>query len=70
MAPVAGSLLALILLLLLCVGLWLSWHRPVVGLGLLVAGMAFHSFLLMILLSLGLHVRYSAPRESTRAKLA
>lgn len=53
MAPVAGSLLALILLLLLCVGLWLSWHRPVVGLGLLVAGMAFHSFLLMILLSLG-----------------
>jgi O-antigen ligase len=53
MASAAGTVLALILLLLLGAGLWLSWRRPVVGLGLLVAGMAFHSFLLMIVLALG-----------------
>jgi hypothetical protein len=50
---VIGSAVALILLLLVAAGLWLSWRRPIVGLGLLVAGMAFHSFLLMVLLDLG-----------------
>jgi hypothetical protein len=52
-ASVIGSALALILLLLAAAGLWLSWRRPIVGLGVLVAGMAFHSFLLMVLLDLG-----------------
>jgi hypothetical protein len=53
MASVIGIGLVLILLLLLAGGLWLSWRRPVIGLGVLVAGMAFHSFLLMVLLNLG-----------------
>ena len=53
MASVIGTVLALILLLVLAAGLWLSWRRPVIGLGLLVAGMAFHNFLLMVLLGLG-----------------
>jgi hypothetical protein len=52
-ASVIGSALALILLLLVAAGLWLSWRRPIVGLGVLVAGMAFHSVLLMVLLDLG-----------------
>ena len=34
-------------------GLWWAWRHPYVGLGLLVAGMAFHSYLLMVLLALG-----------------
>ncbi|TMF18412.1 MAG: hypothetical protein E6I35_06370 [Chloroflexi bacterium] len=46
-------MLALALLCLLALGLWWTWRRPFVGLGLLVAGFAFHSFLLMVLLRLG-----------------
>lgn len=34
-------------------GAWLVWRRPFIGVGLLVAGMAFHSFALMWLLHLG-----------------
>jgi hypothetical protein len=30
-----------------------SWRHPFIGLGLIVAGMAFHSLLLMVLLRLG-----------------
>ena len=48
-----GVALALALLCLLALGLWWTWRRPFVGLGLLVAGFAFHSFLLMVLLRLG-----------------
>ena len=48
-----GVALALGLLGLLAVGLWWTWRRPFIGLGLLVAGFAFHSFLLMVLLRLG-----------------
>ena len=48
-----GVVLALALLCLLALGLWWTWRRPFVGLGLLVAGFAFHSFLLMVLLRLG-----------------
>jgi hypothetical protein len=32
---------------------WLTWRRPFLGLGVLVAGMAFHNFLIMVLLRLG-----------------
>jgi len=48
-----GIALAAILLAAVLVGLWWTWRHPFIGLGLLVAGMAFHSFLLMVLLALG-----------------
>jgi hypothetical protein len=48
-----GVALATVLLALLVVGLWWTWRHPFIGLGLLVAGMAFHSFVLMVLLRLG-----------------
>jgi hypothetical protein len=32
---------------------WLTWRRPFLGLGVLVAGMAFHNFAIMVLLRLG-----------------
>jgi hypothetical protein len=48
-----GIALAVILLAAVLVGLWWAWRHPFIGLGLLVAGMAFHSFLLMALLALG-----------------
>jgi hypothetical protein len=48
-----GILLALVLLLALAAGLWWAWRDPYIGLGLVVAGLAFHSFVLMILLRLG-----------------
>ncbi|MFI5282721.1 MAG: hypothetical protein ACHQ0J_06270 [Candidatus Dormibacterales bacterium] len=47
-----GTTLALLLLGVVAVGLWWSWRHPFIGLGLLVAGMSFHSFALMILLGL------------------
>jgi hypothetical protein len=50
---VIGTAFAIALLALLLAGLWWAWRRPFVGLGLLVAGMAFHSFVLMVLLRLG-----------------
>lgn len=48
-----GAALAVALLVLLVLGLWWAWRHPFVGLGLLVAGMAFHNFGLMVLLRLG-----------------
>jgi hypothetical protein len=48
-----GILLALVLLLAIAAGLWWAWRQPYIGLGLVVAGLAFHSFLLMVLLRLG-----------------
>lgn len=48
-----GIAFAFLLLGALAVGLWVTWRRPFVGVGLLVAGMAFHSFALMWLLRLG-----------------
>lgn len=47
-----GAALAVTLLALLVGGLWWSWRHPFVGLGLLVAGMAFHNIVLMVLLRL------------------
>ena len=52
-SSVVGAGLAVLLLCLAAAGLWLVWRRPFLGLGVLVAGMAFHNFALMVLL--GLH---------------
>jgi hypothetical protein len=48
-----GIALSALLLLLLLAGMWWTWNRPFVGLGLLVAGMAFHNLVVMALLRLG-----------------
>lgn len=48
-----GSALAVCLLALVAFAMWWTWRHPFIGLGLLVAGMAFHSFEIMILLRLG-----------------
>jgi hypothetical protein len=48
-----GIVLGLALLGALVAGALWSWRHPFIGLGLIVAGMAFHSFLLMVLLRLG-----------------
>jgi hypothetical protein len=53
MAQAIGTTLSVALLGLTAVGLWWAWRHPFIGLGLLVAGMAFHSFVLMVLLRLG-----------------
>ena len=53
MATALGTGLAILLLGLVAAGLWLIWRRPFIGIGVLVAGMAFHSFALMWLLHLG-----------------
>jgi len=51
--PIIGDALALLALaLVLCAG-WLTWRSPILGLGVLVGGMAFHNFLIMVLLHLG-----------------
>jgi hypothetical protein len=49
---VIGAGLAIFLLCLVVAGLWLVWRRPFVGLGVLVGGMAFHNFAIMVLLAL------------------
>jgi len=48
-----GIGIAILLLCALLACLWLSWRRPFVALGLLVAGMAVHNFAIMLLLRLG-----------------
>ena len=53
MTHVAGAGLAIGLICLIIAGLVWSWRRPFVGLGLLVAGLAFHNFVLMALIGLG-----------------
>ena len=53
MASLSGVALALGLLALTGAGIWLTWRRPFLGIGLLVAGLAFHSFVLMWLIHLG-----------------
>jgi len=53
MLSVAGDALA-VLLIGVVLGLgWMTWRRPFIGLGLLVSGMAFHNFVIMVLLQLG-----------------
>ncbi|HVH64168.1 MAG TPA: hypothetical protein VNA65_11275 [Candidatus Dormibacteraeota bacterium] len=53
MTAAIGVLLAVLLLGLVAAGLWVTWRRPFVAIGLLVAGMAFHNFVVMWLLQLG-----------------
>lgn len=53
MTAIQGTLLVLVLLAAVVAGLYYSWRRPFLGLGFLVAGMAFHNFALMVLLKLG-----------------
>ncbi len=48
-----GDLLALLALAVVVLAGWVTWRRPFVGLGVLVAGMAFHNFLIMVLVRLG-----------------
>jgi hypothetical protein len=48
-----GDALAILVLLLVALAGWLTWRRPFLGLGILVAGMASHNFLIMGLLRLG-----------------
>jgi hypothetical protein len=51
-SQLAGIVLALGLLALIGWGLFTTWRAPFRALGLLVAGMAFHNFVLMVLLAL------------------
>ncbi len=53
MTPYVGIAIALALLAAVVAGLWWTWRRPFVGLGLLVAGLAAHNFVVMALLGLG-----------------
>src|ERR1700719_1032028 len=53
MAHVMGAAVAAVLVCLVVAGLIWCWRRPFVGLGLLVAGLAFHNFAIMVLLDLG-----------------
>jgi len=48
-----GDVLALLALAVVVLAGWVTWRRPFVGLGFLVAGMAFHNFLIMALVHLG-----------------
>ncbi len=48
-----GDVLALVALAVVVVAGRVAWRRPILGLAVLVAGMAFHNFLLMVLLRLG-----------------
>ena len=71
MLSVAGDALALLLIAgVLALG-WLTWRRPFLGLGFLVAGMAFHNFVIMGLLQLGTsHVLVRAVQGWKEAILA
>jgi hypothetical protein len=51
--PLAGDALAVAALAVVAGAAWSTWRRPFVGLGVLVAGMAFHNFLVMVLVKLG-----------------
>lgn len=53
MSSMFGAALAIGLLGVVATGVVVSWRQPFIGIGLLVAGMAFHSFVLMGLIHLG-----------------
>src|SRR5206468_11035842 len=48
-----GTVVALVLLVAIAAGLWLTWRRPFIGLGFLVAGLSLHNIVVMALLGLG-----------------
>ena len=50
---IAGDALALLLGAGIIAMGWMTWRRPFLSLGFLVAGMAFHNFVVMVLLRLG-----------------
>jgi hypothetical protein len=49
---ILGVLLFLVLIIIVGIAIWQTWRRPYLGLAVLVAGMAFHNFLVMVLLKL------------------
>lgn len=51
--PIIGDVLAALVLGLVLYAAWLSVRTPILGLGVLVGGMALHNFLIMVLLHLG-----------------
>ena len=53
MTAYIGTAIALALLVAIAAGLWLTWRRPFIGLGLLVAGLSVHNIVVMALLGLG-----------------
>jgi hypothetical protein len=53
MSSAFGAVLAVGLMVVVAAGVVVTWRRPFIGIGLLVAGIAFHSFALMWLLRLG-----------------
>jgi hypothetical protein len=53
MTAYIGVAIALVLLAAIAAGLWLTWRRPFIGLGLLVAGLSVHNIAVMALLGLG-----------------
>lgn len=53
MNPLIGSVIAVVILIAVAAGMWWTWRRPFIGLGLLVAGLAVHNIAIMALLGLG-----------------
>lgn len=53
MEETPGTLLSILLLAAVVALVYLAWRRPFIGLAVLVAGMAFHNFVIMTLLGLG-----------------
>lgn len=51
--PLIGDAVASLALAVILYLAWVTWRRPFLGLGVLVAGMAFHNFVIMVLLRLG-----------------
>ena len=50
---IIGDALAALALAIVVYAAWVTWRHPFIGLGVLVGGMAFHNFLLMVLIRLG-----------------
>ena len=50
---IIGNVLAVLLVALVVFAGWVTWRRPFLGLGVLAGGMAFHNFVIMVLIRLG-----------------
>lgn len=53
MNQLMGTAIAVVILVAVAAGMWWTWRRPFIGLGLLVAGLAIHNFAIMALVGLG-----------------